>query len=234
MNIKQEQMEVDVEENLRNSQQAFISKIISHTTHDFKNQLAIINESAGLMGDLLGMQKEGDLTNKERYQKIINSIQDRVITAAELALKLNFFGHRMDHPAGSFNINDLLQEELHLLGRYASQKQVELITDLSIEVPAINNHPAICQYIFFICFEYLVNRFEGPKKIQVATRSAEEIVQVEISAAGTIKDGTANLLNGLIESSCYGLSKMDAELANAKVGDNQQKLTISLKSLPSG
>ncbi len=82
-----------MEEKLRHAQQAFISKIISHTTHEFKNHLAIINESAGLMGDLMGMERESGPANQERYEKIISSIKNRVAIASELTLKLNHFGH---------------------------------------------------------------------------------------------------------------------------------------------
>lgn len=220
-----------MEEKLRNSQQAFISKVISHTTHEFKNHLAIINESAGLMGDLLSMEKGAGIANLERYQKIIKSINDRVAMSAEVTLKLNHFGHRMDFPLSSFNVNEVLEEELKLLGRYAEQKQVELSTDFEPEIPSIYNHTSIFQYMVFTCFEYLISRFDGPSRIVISTVVRGVAVRLEFFAKGTVRQGTDGLFDTLIQECSYGLGKMQSELTSEKPEDSSEKLIFLLRSL---
>ena len=39
---------------------AFMGKVTASLSHEIKNTLAIINESVGLMGDLLGKDAPGD------------------------------------------------------------------------------------------------------------------------------------------------------------------------------
>ena len=184
------------------------------------------------MGDLLGMESQGGAANLERYKKIISTVQNRVETASALTLSLNQFGHRMDEPVSRFNMNDLLAEEMKLLGRYAGQKQVELSSHFNPSVPVISNFASICQYVFFICFEYMISRFEGPSSITVSTVVKDDAVRVEIAGSGTTSAGGEALLENLRQDAKYGLERTVATLNRENPADGQEKLIISCMSLP--
>ena len=101
-----------MENRLRDSQLASLGKLLAGYTHELKNHLAIINESSGLMDDRI----------RERFKKIIVTIGECISQANTMAMYLNRVAHRMDVPASTFNVNDLLIEELALMKRFAAEK----------------------------------------------------------------------------------------------------------------
>ncbi|MCK5515752.1 MAG: hypothetical protein KAI39_02670, partial [Desulfobulbaceae bacterium] len=96
-----------MENRLRDSQLAFLGKLLAGYTHELKNHLAIINESSGLMDDLLEMSGGGDEKLHKRFKKIIATIGERISRANTMAMYLNRVAHRMDFPLSSCNVNDL-------------------------------------------------------------------------------------------------------------------------------
>lgn len=91
---------------------AFFSRMSASATHEIKNSLAIINESAGLMQDLAVMAQSGRALSPERVADISHRIEKHVKQADGAARKLNHFSHGMDH---SRQTVDLEQTILFLL-----------------------------------------------------------------------------------------------------------------------
>lgn len=67
--------------------------------HNMKNYLGIIRESNGLIGDLvtMGSFSENEVS-LERLQKAIDSIERRVVIAAQSLHHLSGFAHRSNMP----------------------------------------------------------------------------------------------------------------------------------------
>ena len=71
------------EQDLRYLQLCFIGKIIAGFTHEIKNHLAIIKESAGLIGDLIKFGKKGK-DESAQYLEIIGSVEDQMERTVEV------------------------------------------------------------------------------------------------------------------------------------------------------
>jgi hypothetical protein len=63
---------------LRDLEMAFLGKITASMTHEISNTLAIIQESAGLLSDLINLSKEGSFPHKEKFQRVLGNINDQV------------------------------------------------------------------------------------------------------------------------------------------------------------
>ncbi|KPJ99526.1 MAG: hypothetical protein AMJ60_04730 [Desulfobacterales bacterium SG8_35] len=175
-------------ERLRELQLAFVGKLMASLSHEFKNHLAIIRESSGLIEDLLLLEEQGQTSDRERYKKIISVIGERVAQAAEMCRFLSGFAHRMDQPLSSLSVTDVLQEEIYLLHRFARQKQVDLVSSFAENVPAIFNDPALLQFAVFCIVWPALQGLEKDSRIEIAVGRQNGAVEIVVNLEGTRKE----------------------------------------------
>jgi len=108
------------------SETAFMGKIAAGVTHEMKNVLAIIRESAGLMEDLLIVAKDDSFPAREKFLKILSRIGDQVTRGVGLANALNTFAHSPDQPIGTVDLNSLIDQLVFLCQRFALSKKLTL------------------------------------------------------------------------------------------------------------
>ncbi len=175
-------MRMKLENTLRDRQLASVGKLLAGYTHELKNHLAIINESSGLMADLLGMTESEDEQTRVRFKKIINTIGERIREANGMANHLNSFAHRMDTSLSSFNVNDLLIEELALIDRVARLKNIRLKVNLQDNIPPITNNPSLFQFIIFMIIQELTNSLAAGSVIEISSHINDQIIRVCLSS----------------------------------------------------
>ncbi|MBF0554612.1 MAG: hypothetical protein HQK96_08685 [Nitrospirae bacterium] len=161
---------------------AFIGKVISLYTHEQKNHLAIINESAGLLGDMLEFSETiKELPQAGQLLDIIKSIDAQIKRSSEMAKYLNAFGHRMDSPLASFNVNDCVQEVLVLLNRLIAQKRITFKTDYATGLPLITGNPSSLQLLVFMAIQGLLTVARENTHILVKTFNTNDSAIISIT-----------------------------------------------------
>ncbi len=173
-----------MENRLRDSQLVCLGKLLAGYTHELKNHLAIINESSGLMDDLLEMSEGGDEKLHLRFKKIIVTIGERIARANTMAMYLNRIAHRMDFPLSQCNVNDLLIEELALMERFAAMKNISFDKNLQKEIPSIHSNPSLLQFIIFSFVSELIETLESGAVIQLLSNIKGENIEICIESAG--------------------------------------------------
>lgn len=74
----------------------FFGKILASATHEMKNNLAIINENAGLLGDLSMMAEQGQPMPHERTNDLSRKIGAQVQRTDIVLKRMNQFSHSVD------------------------------------------------------------------------------------------------------------------------------------------
>jgi len=211
-------MKEDRENELRSLQLEFFGRILAGFTHDLKNHLAIIKESNGLVSDLIDMGRITDEALAIKLQKIVTSIQGRVGQATEMANNLNGFAHRLDTPLSSFQVNDLLAEELTFLRRFSRLRQIDLKIELHEGMPAIYNNPSLVQFVLFKLFTMALKKVKNHALIEIASGEQNGGAQITIGLSGE-KEDFAKLLDdetmGMIQEAIDTLQGKVAELSQA-------------------
>lgn len=185
-----------MEEAVRDSQLLSLGKILAGFSHELKNHLAIINESSGLMADILAMGEWEDQGLQEKFQRITGAIGDRVSQANQLVKHLNGFAHRMDTPSSTFMINEVLQEELALIARFAHHRKIDLQSDFGQGLPSLHANPSLVQFVVFAIITDLFSRMTEGGSISVSSRgeagqvvvtlAADRLPEVEAEPSGTV------------------------------------------------
>jgi signal transduction histidine kinase len=181
-------MGINNEQELRLNQLLFIGKILAGFTHEVKNYLAIINESVGLMGDMI---KIGKLSQKDapEYLEIIHSIEEQIEKTNVHFRYLNRFAHRMDTPVSYCNINESLEELIALMKRFANQRKIILEKDFREDIPQIDNNPSLLQFVVFSFIDEKIKKLDKNSKITVHTAVADNTLNIKIISEGNLIEG---------------------------------------------
>jgi C4-dicarboxylate-specific signal transduction histidine kinase len=190
-------MTEEQEKQIRDMQFSFIGKILSTYTHEMKNHLAIIKESSGLIQDLIEL---GKLPKKKKHAgpflTTLQAIDDQVKRSIGVINILNSFGHRIDKPTSTFNMNEIIEELIVLLGRLANQKRVTLVGDFQEDIPSVNSSPSKVQLVLYSLIQEKLACLDAGSKIIFSTSAADGSVVIRVRQQGETLhelDGTSIL-----------------------------------------
>ncbi|MFW5958169.1 MAG: hypothetical protein ACOCQ0_03330, partial [Desulfosalsimonas sp.] len=105
---------------------AFFGKMTANLTHEFKNILAIIQESAGLMEDIMAISPLAQEKYQERFNKSMATIKKQLQRGMELATRFNRFAHAPDHTNAEMDLGETIDHFCTLTERFARLKYITL------------------------------------------------------------------------------------------------------------
>lgn len=125
---------------------ASIGRLAAGVAHEINNPLAIINENAGMLNDM--MTYGSSLPDKEKVMKHVKSIISSVDRCSATTHRLLGFAKRMDPRVEEINLNQLLREVLGFLGKEAEHRNVSVNFDVPESLPAIKSDRGQLQQVF--------------------------------------------------------------------------------------
>ena len=108
---------------------AFFGKITAGITHELKNVLAIIRESAGLMEDIMSISPEAIISYQEKFENSMEKIKDQIKRGVELTDRLNKFAHSTDEAIAKIDLHATIEQLVALSQRFVGLKNVVLKAD---------------------------------------------------------------------------------------------------------
>ncbi len=167
---------------------AFIGKITAGSTHEMKNVLATINESTGLMRDIIALAKDSPIPHKEKFEHALSVVAAQVQRGTELSTQLNRFAHRADVPVADVDVQDLLQHLAFLAQRFVRLKTITLTIKEATQPMAISVRPVRFLMVLLGCIEYcLAHVPPKPEITGVATERTPGFV-IEFRCQGETAD----------------------------------------------
>ena len=180
-------MQRKVEELSRVKEIAFMGKVTASLSHEIKNTLAIINESAGLMGDLLGKDAPEDWPAYSRLTNLLASIEEQVQRSADIVKRLNQFAHTMDKSLADLDLNETVRQTAILAQRFATLRRVNLETQLASNPLYLQSDPFRLLYVIFGFIERAINCSPRESEVSVQTEQSGEMLQVMVTDQGTVE-----------------------------------------------
>jgi len=165
------------------SKLASIGRLAAGVAHEINNPLAIINQKAGLMSDILEMSEE--YKHKQKLEDSIKGIQNAVSRSTVITRRLLGFARRMDVKLEEIDINDLIQEVLGFLDRVVLNQKVQISLSLSSKLPKIRSDRGQLQQIFLNILNNAVDAVGEEGQIDVSTKlTGTNTAQVTIKDNG--------------------------------------------------
>jgi signal transduction histidine kinase len=191
----------------------FLGKITASMTHEIKNTLAIILESSGLLSDLLTFSEPGTFPHREKFQRVLGTIDEQVNRGVVLATRLNQFAHSMDEPVADVRLADLQELVVALMQRLARRRGV-VLTALALDREvSFRTDPFRLLLVLCSIIEHLADRLESGGKILLQAPPAKEGVAILLEVQGAKKAGLEGLTETLFPSLRDIVAALGAELA---------------------
>lgn len=170
----------------------FLGKGLVRLAHDLKNHLATLNESAGLMADLLNLQEKQRRSWRGRLLRggqtpsvdlasvlgVLEEIEKGAAQAATLIQNLGRFGHRLEEPRAVFESDRVLEEIRDLLLRQAGERGIHLEIKPSERVPLIETHPSGFQMAVMWILDEVMACTEQGQKVVLETEVRQDTVLI--------------------------------------------------------
>ena len=165
---------------------AFVGRITAGVTHELKNVLAIIRESAGLMQDLLALSGDASFPLRDKFSKVLSNIGDQVVRGVDLTGRLNAFAHLPDATMSGLDLNEVSDQVIFLSQRLARLRGISVGVQHHERSVIIVADPLKIQMLLFQCVEILVNIAGTGATITLRPfQQKEGEVTVEFSSTGS-------------------------------------------------
>jgi hypothetical protein len=159
----------------------FFGRMVASVSHEIKNCLAIINESAGLIEDLTLMAEKGVPIAPQRLRGVSDKVGRQVKRTDRILRNLNRFAHSIDEPESQLDLADYLPFMAALCERFAVLKGVALTVQPPDAPLGINTSPFWLQYLFWLCLHSAIHT-SGQEAVGIRAAMDGEAVWIEFSS----------------------------------------------------
>jgi len=184
-----QEREVAISEIEHSSKMASVGRLAAGVAHEINNPLAIINEKAGLMKDILEGSENLE-KNKDKFLVLLNGIFDSVARCRTVTHRLLGFSRRMDISHDLTDINDAIKEVIGFIEKEMLYRNIKLVLNFKENLPRVITDKGQIQQVFL----NIINN---------AVDAVEEGGQIEVSS--DIKD--INTIRVLIKDNGVGIPK---------------------------
>jgi signal transduction histidine kinase len=145
----------------------FFGMISASISHELKNVLAIISESAGLMEDLLLLAQKGGRLDVERFQAVCQKVRKQTQRADGIIKNMNRFSHSVDQDVQRIDLNDVVFLVKALSERLAAMQGISLEGTGSGEAVWVTTNPFFLARQIWACISFTMFVAAPEKKVQL-------------------------------------------------------------------
>jgi signal transduction histidine kinase len=162
---------------------ATIGRMAAGVAHEINNPMAVINEKAGLMKDLVGFSDE--FPQREKMLTLVESILKSVQRCSKVTHRLLGFARRMEVHVESIDVNDLLQEVVGFQQTEMQHRNITVNYDIAEDVPPISSDRGQLQQVFLNIIGNAMAAVDNGGRIDIsAARRGVDTVVVAITDNG--------------------------------------------------
>jgi signal transduction histidine kinase len=160
---------------------AFFGAVTASVSHELNNVISIIDQSAGLMEDMIIGEEKGIPLSVERLSETVASIQKQAGRGLKIIQRLNRFAHSSDFPVTEFDLNETVSNLVELSRRLAGLRRADTeYTPVPVETK-ITGNPFLLQQALFEIIMILLGSAERGDIITVKASSTDSGAAIEAS-----------------------------------------------------
>lgn len=155
------------------SKMASIGRLAAGVAHEINNPLAIINEKAGLMKDIL--EVSGNIPdNKDKFLSLISGIAESVNRCRTITHRLLGFSRRMEISQDAIDMNDAIQEVIGFLEKEMLYRNIRLELNLQENLPKVITDKGQVQQVFLNIINNAIDALKQNGHINVTTYAKDD------------------------------------------------------------
>ncbi len=164
---------------------ASLGRLASGVAHEINNPMAIINEKAGLLKDLVGFSHE--YQDREKLLSLVDSVLGSVKRCRDITHRLLGFAKHMDVKVESIFLNELIEEVLGFLDKEAFHRDIHVSLNFATDLAPVAHDRGQLQQVFLNIINNAFEAVADGGNISITTRERgkdSDTVEVAISDDG--------------------------------------------------
>ncbi len=159
---------------------AFVARVAAGATHEIRNVLATIKESAGVIKDMMALLERDRPLNPQIVEKVLQRIDNQVGRGVDLIAGLNNLAHSLDQANSQIELNQQVRQ-IAVLSQHSVRRKGHTVTvetdeeELSLEVNALS-----LQHVLFAAVQICVAQLAAKGTVIISTRREEEPKRLRI------------------------------------------------------
>jgi light-regulated signal transduction histidine kinase (bacteriophytochrome) len=145
----------------------FFGMISASISHEIKNVLAIISESAGLMEDLLLLAQKGGRLDPEKFNAVCQKVRRQTRRADEIIKNMNRFAHSVDQDVQRIDLNEMVFLVKALTERLAAMREISLEEIRAGDAVWVTTNPFLLARQVWSCIDFAMSVATPEKKVQL-------------------------------------------------------------------
>jgi len=147
---------------------ATIGRMAAGVAHEINNPMAIINEKAGLLRDLVGFSEE--FPQRDKTLGLVDSILRSVDRCSKVTHRLLGFARRMEIRKESISLVELVQEVAGFQRTEAVHRNIEINFDFAADLPPIESDRGQLQQVFLNIITNAIAAVDDGGKVHITGR----------------------------------------------------------------
>jgi len=186
---------------------AFLSTVTAGVTHEMRNVLSIIKESAGLVGDLVGLHQAGRPLDPERVGRAVDRVDAQVRRGAQMLEALHRVAHAIDHDHATLDLDEELRRVVFLSQRRARIKGLTVQADDVVGKGSLRANPLHLQMALFSTLDQCIEALPEGTHIAARIHAEPDSALVEFWSESASESGPT------LGPTCKGWKETQAEVA---------------------
>lgn len=167
----------------------FFGQISASISHELKNVLATVYETAGLMDDLVDISQEnGEELDPEHTRKLCSRILEQIRRGNSIIKNMNSFAHSVDEPLHSVDAVKMAEFMISLCSRFASIKEVRLQGG-NMDFADVSTDPFFLELILYRCILFALKNPDEDRNIILSVHSLQDGAEFRLQGTAPITDG---------------------------------------------
>ena len=156
----------------------FFGRVSASMSHEIKNVLAIINENAGLLEDLVLMVEKGVPLVPERLDRLAGTVRKQILRADGIVKKMNQFAHSIDIAVDRVDLYETACFLTDLCDRMISLKRVSVQVIPPANTVTVKTHRFFLQNMLWGCIEFIMEAGKPGQEIQIVFEKIEKGAEI--------------------------------------------------------
>jgi signal transduction histidine kinase len=210
---------------IEKSELRFFSEVSAANAHEIKNALAVINENAGLLDDLVTMAHQGVSLDLSRLKRVAAVIKKQVARADHIAKSTSRFSHCVEMQQTATDLEQALVLVIDLASRYATLRDVQLRILKSPKIIFVSARPFALLHLLWICLYESIKTCRKGQELTVTVKKADATVEIHYGPLAAKRNALLDKLHA--ESEIMALLHSTSGAVSLDLDSAALKLTLT-------
>jgi len=160
----------------------FFGTVSASISHEIKNRMAVVNEQAGLLKDLVHLAGQGGEMNLDRLMRLAESLKNQVDLTDGIIKNMNRFAHSVDSFQCQSDLGEVLSLTASLAKRTADNRGVRIELQVGEPAPSIFTAPFLLMNLIWLCLEAMMPLVDMESPLMMGCEKTNDGAAVWFSA----------------------------------------------------